>query len=315
MPSLVGSEMCIRDRPNKKQPSGDESLLGGADLTAAPSPSPGKPAANSGGDLLAGGNDDLTAATPTPKPSSSSGKSDDLTSGDLLDAAPAGSPSPSAAPPPTPFAKPAEEWVAAGGWYRPPDSFSLFYRPVGHSDPFLVAWLNAAARLQAEIATGAPHDAFKKLADPQTPGLCMKCHTVEKSEGITLVNWLPAQPNTKSRPFTTFSHTTHFSLVGDAGCQTCHAPNPKSQYAKFFSSEPGTDLVHNAIKFQSNFAPMSRMLCVKCHQRRIAGDACILCHRYHAAPVAGELAGVGRFRPSLGKKLAPDGELRSQDRN
>ena len=131
--------------------------------------------------------------------------------------------------------------------------------------------------------------------------------------GATFVNWLPAQPNAKSRPFTTFSHTTHFSLIGDAGCQTCHVLNPKSEYAKFFSSASGSDTAHEGVTFQSNFAPISRMQCAECHQPRVAGDACILCHRYHAAPVAGDLAEVGRFRTSLGGKFTPAEERRSQN--
>ena len=206
--------------PDEKKSSGDESLLGGEDLSAAPSPA--KPAPASGGDLLAGGEEDLTSATPTPAPS---GEGEDLTSGDLLQGAPAPTPPASPTPEPTPEAKPAEEWVAAGGWYRPSQSFTLYYRPRGHADPFLVAWLNAAARSQNEMPERARQTPFQRMADPQSPGLCLKCHTVEKNDGVLAVNWMPAQPNENSRPFTTFSHTTHFSIVGTAGCQACHALN------------------------------------------------------------------------------------------
>jgi hypothetical protein len=261
--------------------------------------------------LLVGGNDDLASATVSPTPKPSSGDGDDLS--EFLEGGAAGAPPPAAAaakpaaatPAPAPAMLPAEDWVAAGGWYQPQESFSLFYRPIGHADPFLVAWLNAAARLRSENATAETPDAFQKLTDPQTPGLCLKCHTVEESSGMTMVNWAPAQPNTKSHPFTTFSHTTHFSLVGDAGCQTCHALNPKAEYAKFFSRESGTAVAHDAVKFQSNFAPISKMLCAECHQPRIAGDGCVICHRYHAAPGSGGLVEVGRFRASLDKELAP----------
>jgi hypothetical protein len=255
--------------------------------------------------LLAGGNEDLTTAASS-APAKPAGEGEDLTSGDLLQAAPGATPSPTAAPVAAPAAKPAEEWVAAGGWYRPPESFSLFYRPMGHADPFLVAWLNDAARWQSEAPAAEAEATFQKMANPQAPGLCLKCHTVDQRSGVMVVNWLPAQPNRKDRPFTVFSHTTHFSLVGRGGCQACHSLNAQSQYARFFTA--GSETAHDATKFQSNFAPISKMLCVQCHQPRVAGDGCVLCHRYHAAPVAGTFAGVGRFRISTGEKGQGNGE-------
>ncbi|MEP6820865.1 MAG: hypothetical protein ABI946_00785 [Chthoniobacterales bacterium] len=275
----------------------DQSLLVGDDLVA----SPAKPTATPGGDLLAGGNDDLVSATPASTPASN--KSDDLTGGDLLDASVSSTPPPISPGSPAPEAIPAEQWVSAGGWYRPRDSFTLFYRPVGHADPFLVAWLTAAARLQSQSPSGDAHTALEKLSDPQSPGLCFKCHTTEASSAVTTVNWKPAQPDAAGRPFTTFDHSTHFSLVGDQGCQTCHTLNAKSEYPKFFTSQAGGDTPGAAMKFQSNFAPISKMLCAECHQPRVAGDGCIICHRYHAAPKAGKLAEIGTFHTAkIGKQ-------------
>ena len=289
--------------PSSTPASDDGSLLGEDDLASAtPAPAAAKPSATPGDDLLAGG-DDLSAATPAPSPSP--GESEDLTSEDLSTGAVPPPPLPK--PAPTPQAMAAEEWVAAGGWYRPKDSFTLFYRPIGHADPFLAAWLTATAGLEGQdaIATTESPTAFEKLSDPQSPGSCMKCHTVEETHGVTTVNWLPAQPNAKSRPFTTFNHTTHFSLVGDKGCQTCHVLDAKSHYAQFFSNEKSMREARDPTKFQSNFAPLSKMLCAQCHQPRVAGDGCVLCHRYHA-PVSGELAEIGRFRNSLNTKLVPE---------
>ena len=159
--------------PNEKPATGDESLLGGDNLAA----STAKPTATPGNDLLAGGNDDLAAATPAPP----SKASDDLSEAELLGANSEATPPPAA--PPAPETMPAEEWVAAGGWYRPQESLTLFYRPIGHADPFLLAWLNAAAQLSSERATPEAEVAFRTLADPQSPGLCMKCHTVDDKAG------------------------------------------------------------------------------------------------------------------------------------
>ena len=68
--------------PNKSACGGDESLIGGDDLTAAASPS----ATPSGGeaDLLGGGNGDLTTTATSPTPSPGATGNDDLTGGDLL---------------------------------------------------------------------------------------------------------------------------------------------------------------------------------------------------------------------------------------
>jgi len=292
--------------PSAKPAGTGASPSADGDLLAAPVEATPASSNATSGDLLVGESDDLAAATPTPTPAAK--ESDDLTGGDLLSADLNATPSPVPVPATTQPAMPAEEWVAAGGWYRPQESFTLFYRPMGHADPLLVAWLNTAASLENEGAAATPGalNAFQKLTDPQTPGLCMKCHTIEKNGQATVVNWSPAHPNSKSRPFTTFSHTTHFSLVGDAGCQTCHALDSKSQYAKFFSGENGAAAAHDATKFQSNFAPISKMLCAECHQPRVAGDGCVLCHRYHAGRAAGEVVEIGRFRSSLNTKLVPD---------
>ena len=275
--------------PNEKPSSGDESLLGGDDLVGA-TPTP-TPAAESGegGDLLAGEGQDLLSASPTPGEDLTSG---DLTSGgDLLEGA-AESPTPAAATPaPTPAVeiKPAEEWVAAGGWYRPAESFTLFYRPMGHADPFLVAWLTAAARLSGASGSPEARQAFQRLTDPQNPGLCFKCHTLSESGTKPVIYWRPVESEPKEKTFTTFNHSAHFSLVGDAGCQMCHQINPKAEYAKYFSGPSGADANRDPTHFASNFSPLSKMLCLRCHQPKVAGDSCLLCHRYHTGLARGSL--------------------------
>lgn len=106
-------------------------------MSAPPAPPP----ENGEADLLAG--DELNLADATPAPG------EDLTSVGLLEGGAAPPTSTAATPASTPIAemKPAEERVAAGGWYRPAESFTLYYRPGGHADPFLVAWLTASTRL------------------------------------------------------------------------------------------------------------------------------------------------------------------------
>ncbi|MEO5721358.1 MAG: hypothetical protein ABIR71_07810 [Chthoniobacterales bacterium] len=284
--------------PNEKKADAAEQSL-----PAAASPTPGRKAED----------DDLSAFLEATPPPEKKGGDDDLSA--FLEATPSPTPSAIAPPLPAPEAMPAEEWVAAGGWYRPmppKDSFTLFYRPMGHADPFLIAWLTAAARLQGPSPSADAHTALEKLSDPQNPGLCFKCHTAEVSSEMTTVNWKPAQPDTASRPFTTFDHSTHFSLVGDQGCQKCHTLNAKSEYPRFFASQTASDTPGSAVKFQSNFAPISKILCAECHQPRVAGDGCITCHRYHAAPEAGKVSEIGTFqhakmgKPDLATGLATE---------
>ncbi|MGH8094675.1 MAG: hypothetical protein ACREIF_14595 [Chthoniobacterales bacterium] len=281
--------------PGQTPATGDESLLGGGDLSSA---TPTPKTSDSNEDLVAGGNDDLVAASPTP--SATPASSEDLASGDLLNNAVAGpTPSPAATPAATPAVqmKPAEEWVAAGGWYRPVESFTLFYRPTGHADPFLVAWLTAAARLREAPGMPDAPKAFQRLTDPQNPGLCMKCHTITERAASAAIRWVPVESEPKAQTFTTFSHAAHLSLVGDAGCQKCHQLNPKAQYARYFTGPAGAEANRDPALFVSNFSPLSKMLCLQCHQPKVAGDACLLCHRYHTGPTAGGL--VAKHSPTI----------------
>jgi hypothetical protein len=181
-----------------------------------------------------------------------------------------------------------EDWMATGGWYRPLKSFTLLYRPVGHADPFLTAWLTTLAGMSTESSTDLAGAAFRKLADPEAPGACMKCHTVDARGGAILVNWLPARPEPHAHPFTAFNHTAHFSLLTDQGCQTCHQLAPESDYPKFFTPADGV-LPDNPSQFASNFAPLSKAICAECHKSQVAGDNCLLCHRYHTGAFAEEL--------------------------
>lgn len=267
--------------PGEKVSSGDESLLGGDDLVDAATPPP----KSAGGeeDLLAGGTEDLSGASPSP-----AATSDDLTSGDLLEGEAENSAPAAASPAPTPAVEiRPEDWVAAGGWYRPSSSFTLFYRPKGHADPFLAAWLTSAAQLSGNPEEPDARAAFQRLADPQNPGLCMKCHTVTEHDKTLTVHWVPVQSEPEKKSFSTFNHSAHLSLVGDAGCQMCHEIQPNSQYAKYFSGPAGAEANREPTHFASNFSALSKTLCLECHQPKVAGDGCLLCHRYHTGLAEG----------------------------
>lgn len=169
----------------------------------------------------------------------------------------------------------AEDRVAEGGWYRQDDTYTLHYRPTGHSDAFLKAWLERTAGGSAPEAQVI----FKQLSAGNAPGVCMKCHTVDHVGTTTVVNWETSRPQPEQRPFTVFKHATHFSLMGEQGCSTCHTLDTKADYAGAFGAN------RNPAVFRSNFAPLSKNICASCHQPERAGESCQQCHNYHTGDV------------------------------
>ncbi len=200
--------------------------------------------------------------------------SDDL----LADPAPVATapadPAPAKAPPSLEYDD-AEARVAEGGWYRRDETYTLYYRPSGHADQFLTAWLE----ISANDASPSAQAIFHQLAAERAPGVCMKCHTVDRIGTTNRVNWLTARPEPHLRPFTTFKHAPHFSLMGVQGCSTCHVLDLKADYAAAFGASRDSTVFH------SSFAPLTKNSCVACHQPTMAGASCQQCHNYHTGEV------------------------------
>jgi hypothetical protein len=175
-----------------------------------------------------------------------------------------------------------EDWNLAGGWYR--DDFTLRYRPTGHADGFIFAWLN----LTGELAGKLPESArvFENLASPKAPGLCVKCHSVDQVKATEtkqfLVNWQAYKPEDGLKTSIHFSHSAHFSLLGDKGCLTCHIRDDEADYAAGFKDR-------NPATYKANFKPLPRQVCAECHTSAKAGDKCLTCHNYH----------LGTFQPVM----------------
>jgi len=191
-------------------------------------------------------------------------------------------------------AKPGEEWATAGGWYR--EDFSLVYRPTGHADPFIRSWLDVAGEGAVGHSKPSADEIFDVLANPKSPGVCGKCHSVDDTgiQGLR-VNWFAKQPVPGQQNFTRYSHTAHFPLLDERGCLTCHELNDKADFAAGFKDA-------NPHTFSSNFNPILRKVCAECHTKQVAGDSCVRCHNYH----------VGTFPPAVAstptvmrKALAP----------
>jgi len=164
-----------------------------------------------------------------------------------------------------------EDWHISGGWYR--DDYVLRYRPTGHADGFIRAWLDLTGASGRRLAER--RQVFEGLIAGKAPGLCGKCHSVDQQvDGGQKVNWLTYKPEDGLKKSVRFSHAAHFNLVGKRGCMTCHKRDPKADYARGFKDrDPAT--------FNANFAPLPRAVCAECHTAAKAGDSCLTCHNYH----------------------------------
>ncbi|MFT6044454.1 MAG: hypothetical protein ACI9WC_000151 [Arenicella sp.] len=179
-----------------------------------------------------------------------------------------------------------EDRVAAGGWFV--EGYYLYYRPAGHADQLIVAWLDyIVSKLDSASELGKPM--LSSFTNKDNPGSCFKCHSVEtdsnsESGSALKVNWLGAETPPNVQDFNRFKHRAHFavveqsgkniSLLGDGGCISCHKSN---------DSEGSSDSYEqmDASVFESEFADLDKATCVNCHQADTGLAACTLCHNYH----------------------------------
>ena len=209
-----------------------------------------------------------------------------------------------------------QEWISAevnladARWtLREPRT--VFYRPLGHADPFLRAWLDLTGDLYAANPV-APllFDELSGRSDPNTsPGTCIKCHSVDVQSDLSgrkriQVNWRGAR---ESKGFTNFNHGPHLKLF--ESCKSCHDyasadaldEEALTYLASFRAPATKTELGVDFDRFTSNFSPIKKSACVQCHTRSQASNACRDCHNYHVDDVQG-ISGGGL----LSDLLAPE---------
>jgi hypothetical protein len=165
--------------------------------------------------------------------------------------------------------------AAAGGWVRDAATLSLRYRPIGHADPWLRAWLDVLG----EASSGPRGARFEPLLraslKPTAPGQCGSCHSVERNlAGQLVMQWRPFNAGDEPRGFTRFNHAPHVMQSQTGDCASCHRVDGNAQTAANYS----TDDPH---RFVTGFAPMTKASCVACHTANAAGDSCTQCHTYH----------------------------------
>ncbi len=191
-----------------------------------------------------------------------------------------------------------DEWLRYGGWHL--QELALLYRPTGHGDRFLHAWITAAA-----APAGGALLAF--LVDDDGPVVCGKCHASGPDQADTgrppRVHWFargsheadlrpaPRPPGareastgtlTRTQPFPSghlqrFSHRSHRQAIADTGCVACHRVVEAAGEARG----------------PAGFAPVSQQTCTTCHSDDTTLAACGTCHTYHFDTADGTLMEAG----------------------
>jgi hypothetical protein len=172
----------------------------------------------------------------------------------------------------------AENWADFGGWYR--QDFAIYYRPSGHKDKFIYAWLSLTGLQSPKGLKSPAATVFDALTAKDAQGSCIKCHSVDDVPGKgRWVNFGPANVKAKEGRFTNFIHEPHFGIMEGRGCLTCHNLEKGRPYLK--SYEQGNPQV-----FNSNFGAAKKELCQTCHTSSAASQDCLTCHKYHVNGVS-----------------------------
>ncbi len=168
--------------------------------------------------------------------------------------------------------------TADSGWFRDDFSLSISYRPIGHADQFLVSWTNFAGSVAGADRKHEIKPLFEKLTSPTSGiGLCSSCHTVDQQNDQSFVtNWKAEYRNPAIREFTKFSHGPHLVLQECADCHVLDVTADKTPQLLGFDG----GLV------KSNFFPITKIGCAKCHAEGQAESSCTTCHNYHVGAAA-----------------------------
>ena len=170
-----------------------------------------------------------------------------------------------------------EDRRTAGGWTIDHQLFTLRYRPSGHDDPFLRAWLDLLVSLP-EQHRQLRDACLAEMKRPGAPGQCLSCHSVDKSEqGALTINWSGRNRLIEPRSFTHFSHRPHLKQPALADCTQCHTIDPTADLS---ASYAGYDPTHVVPQFMG----IQKKMCAECHKPHAAGDHCSQCHNYHVLP-------------------------------
>ena len=178
------------------------------------------------------------------------------------------------------------EFATVGQWYIDDNDFSLRYRPTGHADTFLHAWLDVTADAHSTVVPNTAMSIFDEIGretiEFKSPGRCMKCHSIDSVGGDSnryVINWTASSGLSAKHRLNTFTHKPHLNLAGLRDCTSCHSLNSEAdnarQWKTMYSHTNPTQVLHS-------FDPINKSNCSQCHLPDKAGDNCLSCHNYHA---------------------------------
>ncbi len=209
----------------------------------------------------------------------------------------------------------AKEPTTTTGWYMRDSDHTIRYRPTGHADPNIKAWLDELAAFPRTSGDDllpldkAVHEMWELLSSPTASGgpgthgpvaagRCLMCHSVDgpREDGLDgllgggkmRINWTARKP-TKAKRLMKFSHRPHVRTLAVEGCTTCHqmTDTPSDVNADFQSNyfaRTHSGWEHNLDAHAgqaSGFEAMSQSSCMKCHSTGKVSQSCLTCHNYH----------------------------------
>jgi hypothetical protein len=159
----------------------------------------------------------------------------------------------------------------ARGWSVRAKDAAVIYRPSGHADPFLRAWLDAAVALSGATGDALPAALRDHLGEAARATECLACHSINRSASAATVDWQPAGRTLDNSGFSNFDHGPHVELLSRDGCGRCHtvaAGQANGAHARGLQDH-------------------SKAVCAQCHVPGQANADCLTCHRYHRVAAGG----------------------------
>lgn len=176
------------------------------------------------------------------------------------------------------------------GWTA--EALEIRYKPAGHEDPVVRAWLESALAAD-DIAS--PHDSAEQLrrsmfSEKNGPGRCAYCHTptqdsaVKGNEAdagvrIAFTSSLDWHQRPEVRHQVKYAHGPHINLLGRGSwCTNCHELNKPPGSAA--TSDPGQSKGQGPVP-ADDFIPIALKKCTSCHKENGVRQDCLTCHEYH----------------------------------
>ncbi len=182
---------------------------------------------------------------------------------------------------------------SAAGWQIDAGDVAVTYRPTGHADAFLKAWIDALVRYGAPGAAKGEDDYRGHLRELAFEGTtrggflrtaCLRCHSID--EQAAEVDWNAAGRSAGSIGYGRFRHASHLHPpLGADGCSGCHQftepPAAEAIAEAVVEADAGAEAEPEAPDAALGMLRHRKESCAGCHTSSGAGDSCLTCHQYH----------------------------------